>query len=217
MRELPILFNQDMVRALLDGRKTQTRRRRPCKNIEGDNFVCGRGRGYKVVAKIKNDCIVWTPYGGAKEQPMPMSEIVKSARYQLGDLLYVRERCRCHKCFLDSDAVAWWQYEFEADGKIANWIVLPDRMKFKPGIGHCIPNGCFKELARIWLKVTDVRVETIQDISLEDIHKEGVPETDHRGVGHMRDKWQELWQSCYPGSWERNDWVWVYTFERVEK
>jgi hypothetical protein len=208
MRELPILFNGDMVRAILDGRKTQTRR--PVKNT-----VRSKSDGCKRRLFVSDEEIAEANEHLKAKHKSPLKRI--DSPYQIGDLLYVRERCRCHKCFLDSDAVAWWQYEFEADGKIANWIVLPDRMKFKPGIGHCIPNGCFKELARIWLKVTDVRVERIRDISLADIEAEGVQYANEQGRGHLREKWALLWESCYGKSWERNDWCWVYTFERIEK
>jgi hypothetical protein len=134
-----------------------------------------------------------------------------------GDYLYVRETAAAIQCYVDSIKVRWWQYEYDADGNCANWTEMPKRLKFTPEIGRCCPSGAFKEIASIWFNITGVRAERVQGISLEDIYKEGVPETDHRGVGHMRDKWKELINACYPGSWERNDWVFVYELERCEK
>lgn len=84
-----------------------------------------------------------------------------------------------------------------------------------------------KWAARIFLEVTDVRCERVQDISREDAVAEGiVHEVCHHGHKSVctagcwpepEYKFRDLWKTLYPGSWERNDWVWVRTFKQIEK
>lgn len=146
-RELPILFSGPMVRAILDGRKTQTRR--------ADKS------------------------GGTKP------------RCASGDLLWVRE--------------TWGEYGQSKDGPIYVYRADHDRSapRWKPSI------HMRKEVARIWLRVIQVKRERIQDITEEDAIAEGVA---------SRDEFIALWESIHgAGSWERNDWVWVYAFVRTER
>jgi uncharacterized protein YhfF len=70
--------------------------------------------------------------------------------------------------------------------------------------------------SRITLEITGVRVERVQEIEAEDVDAEGLPEGEWSHVdGWRRDEFRRLWQSTYPGSWDRNDWVWVIEFKRV--
>lgn len=146
-RELPIIFSCPMVRAILDGRKTQTRR--------ADKS------------------------GGTKP------------RYAVGDLLWVRE--------------TWAEYGHCNDGPVYAYRADHDRTppsRWNPSI------HMRKEVARIWLRVLDVRIERIQEITEEDALAEGVA---------SRDGFIELWEAIHGrGAWEQNNWVWVYEFERVE-
>ena len=169
------------------------------------------------------------------EQEMKYPDSNIKSKYQPGDIIYVRERAKCidihyhsrtSKLFKDT-----YLFRYEADDSYSDMIELPYRIKHIE-VGNCCSNGCFKELARIFLKVTKVRVERIQDISEADAKEEGIisfldqGRRWHRnyltgkyfyGYGKYKDSFQSLWDSIYPGSWERNDWVFVYDFEKCEK
>jgi len=85
-----------------------------------------------------------------------------------------------------------------------------------------IPYGCIKTMARIFLKITDVRVEKLQDISIDDICRDaGLIKNDYKRLfaypNHIGNKWIKLWnKTAQKGyKWEDNPDVFVYDFERV--
>lgn len=139
-----------------------------------------------------------------------------------GSLLWIRERARV--LAWDGERV---RLRYEADGAERARTPWPSRLA-APVVGRCIPNGVHREGARIFVEVTDVRVERVQEITEEDILAEGVPE--HMGgCGHMigcgtcggcedlRGRFARLWNAAYgAGAWERNDWVWRIAFRRVD-
>lgn len=204
----PILFNTEMVRAILDVRKTCTRRL--VRFLPGEN---PQWTGY-----IKDGLML---YNG-KNEPC-----IRKAPYQPGDILYVRET---------------WQYLYELDG---NEQVIEDTGKYYYAATDTIPFNTYvdengvrhdhapwrpsihmpKEAARIWLKVTDVRVERLQEITTNQIEQEGV-ETEYPHVLNGEEKkyaFQNLWNSTIKKSdldfygWDANPYVWVIEFERCEK
>lgn len=188
----PILFNTEMVRAILDGRKTCTRR-----VVKLPKNMSGRPVG-------KSGDIGFMYLGGIKRPP-----------YQQGDILYVRETWG-HPISLNSDK----QYVFRAD-EIAEIGFKNDSHIWHPSI-H-MP----KEAARIWLKVKDVRVELLHDITGKSVLREGInshvhPDADYFD-GNQREVFAELWDSTIKKSdierygWNANPWVWVIEFERCEK
>lgn len=135
--------------------------------------------------------------------------------YQQGDILYVRETWG-HPISLNSDK----QYVFRAD-KIAEIGFKNDSHIWHPSI-H-MP----KEAARIWLKVKDVRVERLHDITGKSVLREGInshvhPDADYFD-GNQREVFAELWDSTIKKSdidrygWDANPLVWVIEFERCEK
>lgn len=183
----PILFNTEMVRAILDGRKTCTRRL--VRFLPGEN---PQWTGY-----IRDGLML---YNGRNEPC-----IIKPP-YQPGDTLYVRETWK-------KAPNGYYYYESWQRNDIA------DITKWKPSI-H-MP----KEAARIWLKVTDVRVERLQEITLEQICREGV-EIEYPYVLNGEEKiyaFSNLWNSTIKKSdidrygWDASPWVWVIEFERCEK
>lgn len=118
--------------------------------------------------------------------------------YSVGDLLYVRETF--YVC-MDGTIV----YRADCDSGYIGW---------KPSI-H-MP----KKYARIWLEVTGVRVEQVQSISEEDARAEGCDGNDLALGDDFGDPvvpFMRYWQSLYPGSWERNEWVSVTEFKRIER
>ncbi|MCM1059437.1 MAG: hypothetical protein NC452_04010 [Eubacterium sp.] len=196
----PILFSTDMVRAILDGRKTVTRRiikPQPPKEANGTYERMDNG---KFQLKVE-------PYENIYDYEI-------NPPYQIGDILYVRETY--WKC-IDGE------YLYRAD-------FLPNREKgfirtWKPSI-H-MP----KEAAQIFLRVTDVRVERLQDITREQVLKEGIRATaanvfdlgnDYITEGIDRGVFQTLWNSTVKKSdldkygWNANPWVWVIEFEKLE-
>lgn len=171
----PILFNTEMVRAILDGRKTQTRR------------VCKPG----TVVAIEHG----QPIGG---QP-----------FYKGDILYVRETWGIYE-----NQHGVYCYKAGNTAALANKLEKDPSHKWRPSI-H-MP----KEAARIFLRVTDVRVERLHQITEDDAISEGCD----RGPSMMRpytSSFITLWDSTINPSdierygWDANPFVWVIEFQRV--
>lgn len=209
----PILFNTEMVRAILDGRKSCTRRL--VKFLPGEN---PQWTGY-----IKDGLML---YNGRNEP------CIRKAPYQPGDILYVRETW--------SEGYEEGTYIYRASDKLAGLPTFKESSKliYHPSI-H-MP----KEAARIWLKVTDVRVERLQDMKPVDVIKEGAypdcwdclntygesgsqccygTEEECSQCDGVMMEWEKLWNSTVKKSdldrygWDANPWVWVIEFERCEK
>ena len=203
-RVLPILFNTEMVRAILDGRKTVTRRlikSQPPYDVQCPLGYCTDG--YKSeIGKFA--------FGSHKDGG---KMIFCKPPYQPGDILYVRETW--------GEGYEEGTYIYRADDKLAGLPTFKESSKliYHPSI-H-MP----KEVARIWLKVTDVRVELLQEITSEQIGREGV-EVEYPHVLNGEEKryaFSTLWNSTVKKSdldrygWNANPWVWVIEFERCEK
>ncbi len=202
----PILFNTEMVRAILDGKKTCTRR--VAKNIP---YHTHRIEPIYENGRLQFNCF-YSAYA-------PTLDIYADfcmpyfPPYQQGDILYVRETWG-HPISLNSDK----QYVFRAD-EIAEIGFKNDSHIWHPSI-H-MP----KEAARIWLKVTDVRVERLQNIDGKGCVKEGIEEEPLKYVGDefVKGMFHDLWDSTIKKSdidrygWNANPWVWVIEFERCEK
>ena len=191
----PILFNTEMVRAILDGRKTCTRR--ICKDanectVPDMEFYNADKRTYAVHNFAD------------KEQMEQLSTAERTCPICTGDILYVRETWK-------EAPKGYYYYEDWQKDDIA------DVTKWKPSI-H-MP----KEAARIWLKVTNVRVERLQEITEVQAQAEGCNSGLLTGACTARGQFEDLWNStvkksdidCY--GWDANPWVWVIEFERCEK
>lgn len=221
MRVLPILFNTEMVRAILDGRKTCTRRSvssrqflgmlpDKCKNAAPDEFLKGKRMMFK-------------PYCDMTDAELIMTAYKAPYKYEPGDILYVRETW----CALPVNEAGHMRghsvYYYKADGDLRpeGW-----RGKWKPSI-H-MP----KEAARIWLRVTDVRVERLQDVTEDGAKAEGAidnrgfihsPENEYDNIHTAREHFAEIWNNTIKKSdldrfgWNANPWVWMIEFERCEK
>ncbi|MFM9270910.1 hypothetical protein ACJ7V3_11685 [Halomonas elongata] len=226
MKERPILFSDEMVRALLDGRKTQTRRilkEQPpegCGAIEGPAmfaptvFVRGAEHpGAEVFGAFSEDgeWSIKCPYG------------------QPGDRLWVREttiRVEEHGYVgpiyraSENGAAILDHGLAPAPGDAVE--VEPYELRLRPSI-H-MP----RSMARLLLEVTAVRVQRLQDIGDSDAAMEGVEEQGydwidylHRDEAHValsaRASFSTLWDSINGrGSWNANPWVWVVEFQRVD-
>lgn len=226
---LPILFNTEMVRANLDGRKSCTRRL--VKGFVPDDAIWGytafTPKGYISCRGTFADGY------GEKFFKLP---------YQPGDILYVRETVwqkTGHYLDVDGETKAVWCNEFKyvatdekpETGWNYSWVKRPSI--------H-MP----KEAARIWLKVTDVRVERLQEMKPVDVIKEGAypdcwdclntygesgsqccygTEEQCSQCDEVMMEWEKLWNSTIKKAdldrygWDASPWVWVIEFERCEK
>lgn len=196
----PILFNTEMVRAILNGQKTQTRR------IMKPQPMFYNGRKY--IFKDSECPKKW-------EQ---CDNIIDTYRYQKGDILYVRETW----------GEGWEEgtYIYKADDKLADnpLFEYSTKLIYKPSI-H-MP----KEAARIFLKVTNVRIANLQDITDEEAKKEGANFKNGKNVGWKEkmertaiQRFAEIWDKTIKKSelgiygWNANPWVWIIEFERVKE
>lgn len=237
----PILFNTEMVRAILDGRKSCTRRIvKPqweecshCKYVHNEyiydklaeNVYCAKC-GYPLVPE-------------------------RRAPYQPGDILYVRETWRVGAWDIFNQMIA---FDYK-DGTCGELTYIHDRELFDRLVNQsrndarqakCEYNGVDfvwekgkspcrwhpsihmpKEATRIWLKVTDVRVERLQEINGDDALAEGVDKYIHANGTLNEDQtitsFIGIWNSTIKKSdrdrygWNASPWVWVIKFERCEK
>lgn len=208
-KERPILFSGPMVRAILEGRKTQTRRMlkpQPPKETGWfvENQICGRHTSYREFEGLKSTgmgdghvCFIKCPYG------------------QPGERLWVKETFTAGRV-----------------GKRGHWVAYR-----QPAPGYCKPFGenetkwtssmfMPRWASRILLEIVSVRVERLQDISQQDAMAEGAPPS-HRSIDRIsrqfgyedfsRSWFAQLWQSINgPESWAANPWVWVVEFKVLE-
>lgn len=234
MKERGMIFNGEMVSAILDGRKTQTRRimtiqPEPSKTREGDYWFPSK----------KLECMVHVSDIVPGNSPIADCHLFFQEHCcpfgAVGDRIWVRETWGCVS------------HELDEDGRIQPWT--PDRpataiheMPFGNGYysGHAIyaADGAFtwgdddgyedgrscwkpsihmpRSASRILLEITDVRVEQLNDISEDDAKAEGAPtECCVIGDKHFLG-FRSLWKSIYgEESWAANPWVWVIEFKRV--
>ena len=232
-RILPILFNTDMVQAILDGRKTVTRRLvMPHNRKKAKEQGYCQGNGLWVDPGTDNG----DKEGHIKDysiSPCWMSYrwyIDRYAPYKPEDVLYVRETwafatcINCNREYIRKGAPAncydYQAVEYDDGDSISEGCFIyradcenPERITWRPSI-H-MP----KQAARIWLKVTDVRVERLQDISLDDCRREGI-DISRSGI---YTRFSMLWNSTIKKpdynlySWDANPWVWVIEFEQCGK
>lgn len=212
-KERPILFTGPMVNAILEGRKTQTRRY--LKSLSGvyPNFLIKEGEPYPYYYRRRD--AVWDSFGSLEELA------AKHCPYgKRGDRLWVRETW----CRGLSDTHECWGYR--ADMRYQCGKPIPDngvKKLWKPSI-H-MP----RSYSRITLEVTDVRIEQVQNISEEDALQEGIEEKSlipaqpcWRGTPHSEwcfhptGAYKDTWNSVNKEhSWDSNPFVWVIEFRKL--
>ncbi|NUQ80811.1 MAG: hypothetical protein HUU10_04295 [Bacteroidetes bacterium] len=163
MKSTPIIFSTEMVRAILDGQKTQTRR-----IVKGDPYLW-----------LFNE----TPFGKVGDQLW----VRETWAYGNDDLLFI------YKAGYPKNS----PYQLKNTPSVSN-------VKWKPSI-HMPFVVC-----RIFLEITDTRIERLQDITPDDAMDEGIPLTTNDPI----EEFCFLWESIYgPGSWDANPYVWVISFK----
>ena len=209
----PILFNTDMVRAILDGRKTVTRRL--IKKLPDD----AEFSGWLLDSTCQEDAkdIGSAGFKTLKQPTEKAGCLFVKPPYQTGDILYVRETWHKYKKRVGKGEGCHIAEFYGYRASIANSEDANE--PWHPSI-H-MPN----EAARIWLKVKDVRVERLQEITIDDIRNEGLTSMSVH-VGDMviaLEEWKILWNSTIKKSdigrygWDANPYVWVIEFETCEK
>lgn len=243
----PILFNTEMVRAILDGRKSCTRRI----NKDANDYVVPDMDFYD------SDKRTYAVHNYAnKEHTDKLSIAERTCPICQGDILYVRETWRVGACDIFNQMIA---FDYK-DGTCGELNYIHDQELFERLVNQsredsrkakCDYNGVDfvwekgkspcrwhpsihmpKEAARIWLKVTDVRIERLQDVTEDGAKAEGVidnrgfihsPENEYDRIHTAREHFIKIWNSTIKKSylnrygWDANPWVWVIEFERCEK
>lgn len=205
MKERPILFSGPMVRAILAGTKTQTRR--PVKSLLGfgeiTEFQPSDTPGYDWIFRDRS--MLWNDIWH--------SELMAACPYgQPGDRLWVREPGRIAG-LQRMKAGAWNVHITYTADKHPRIIEFPQRLLQKSrlplwaSLYQGIPNGIFREAARIFLEIVSVRVERLEDITEEGAHAEGF---------ESRAAFLAAFRAMYKLPPDANPWVWVVEFKRAE-
>lgn len=218
----PILFNTEMVRAILEGRKSCTRRIvKPQQLIGMLPDKCKNGAPEEFLKEKK---LMFKPY--CDMTGIELINTAYKAPYQPGDILYVREtweHFECCCCEGDEHRNCYREPQQSVLNKSCGCYMyratdeIYGDARWHPSI-H-MP----KEAARIWLKVTDVRVERLQDMWASDVSKEGIRFNKPTAADEMLKAFAKLWDSTIKKSdldrygWNASPWVWVIEFERCEK
>jgi len=217
MKEHPILFKTEMVQAILDDRKTQTRR-----VITPRNSIIGEGGNWDKfcwdgLAIYKDTC----HHGHTVEYkaPLPFADGIKLhvpynyeedcaiyriyPKWDIGDKLWVKETW-CNTSCISKHII------YKASTPSA------DVFKWRPSI------FLSRSDSRILLEITDIKPQRLQDITEEDAETEGVEAvyTEIEGITWFRPAYQRLWDSINKKNgygWDKNDWVWVISFKVVSK
>lgn len=208
MADKGIIFSAPMVRALLAGSKTQTRRLIKPQPL----FLSGLGK------RIYADQDWKKSWNGTCDDDLP---------YATGDRLYVREsywqrghwqpvpgqRTKAGQqkwAFVPADSVI--RFDQPADFRLGRHHKDPATVIWHKRLGRFMP----RELSRLWLNVTDVRVQRLQDISAADAMAEGI---DSAAIAHFGDPvraYAALWNSLHGAeneqSWEANPWIVAISF-----
>lgn len=206
----PILFNTEMVRAILDGRKSCARRIVKPQQLVG--LLPDKCKNGVPEEFLKEKKLMFKPYCNMTD--IELINTAYKAPYQRGDILYVRETwCKGLERYIYRADYSDTE-KFYRDGKEIE-------MKWHPSL-H-MP----KDAARIFLRVTNVRVERLQDITVEDALAEGMDkyirlngELDENSI---ITSFIGIWNSTIKKSdldfygWDANPYVWVIEFERCEK
>lgn len=261
MKQHPILFSTAMVQAILAGRKTQTRRImkpqvEPC-NHKAFTYAPWKDDPTKFVESFSDKGYWYCELCGNGTGNSNEFKGIKFPYGEVGDVLYVRESFRVNSWCPDDVELS---FRYEADGFVspsiyfeddevfnryweqscndladAGYEIDPDEnysdykydaLRLRPSI-HMPRAAC-----RLYLQITDIRVERLNEISEEDAKAEGV-KTHHTKLGityydyttgyfngllDAKESFQTLWQSINgPDSWQANPFVWVISFKKIDK
>jgi hypothetical protein len=207
MKERPILFNTDMVKAILDGRKTQTRR--PVKNQPSNGWGFEGTFGHIKSAHPKKGKFGAFIRRGVGTD-FPETDIEVSPFGMPDEHLWVRETFAVGLC---TESTIAYRATHKPSDLEEGWF---ETIQWKPSI-HMPRWVC-----RLVLEITNVRLERVQDITEDDAKAEGTITEEMAAKDGLawrfgdRKQFQDMWAKVYPNSWESNEWVWVIEFKIAE-
>lgn len=232
MTERPILFSGSMIRALLAGTKTQTRREVKLhgKLADGADVVVHDGQVWKP-ARVDYEGYVDCPHGSPGDrlwvrEAWRIGSWTEDGRFAIDYQADNHARREWLQLPVDDDIGRnrYWRYldQCRKDCIRAHLPLVDGNWTWEPGKSPCRWRPSIhmpRAFSRIDLEITGVRVERLQEISDEDLCAEGIQEWIDRGIdhdGYPRDAFRSLWESINgPGSWALNPWVWVVEFRRI--
>lgn len=208
MKTIPILFQTDMVEAILSGRKTQTRRIiKPRKSAEGMTWCPNIGEDlaseHQESLEIQGFDLIHHDDG--------FVTVIPPSPYDAGDLLWVREKWKSHSIYAQMRPSEIPESTiFYAAGE----LYCPSNTPWRPSI--FMPRWA----SRLTLQVLSVRAEQVQDISEKDAKAEGVDRAfvmvDDQPTAYYDEGFAKLWNQIN-GNWEQNPWVRVIEFQAIHR
>lgn len=233
MKFKPILFSTPMVQAILEGRKTMTRR------IVKSRHESGL---FRIERKLTGEITGITSLDW-DERPGDVTNDIHCPYGKVGDVLWVRETWRKYHPVDEDGCINFYKtiIDYAADEPPIIPLIRDDGFQVynKDGSEKLLPwkPSIFmpKEACRIFLQITDVRVERLQEISKADAISEGIKSfrpvpgdgpAETQYYHYLNDKWgpspihsfQTLWHKINgEESWNNNPWVWVISFKRTER
>lgn len=222
MKERPIIFNLESVRAVLAGMKTMTRRVVKAPGVSLNPLSHDYATGAKL-GEENGSFGLWF-YGDRG-----WSRLVKCPHGKPGDRLWVREvfaqMCSWDRmvkhCDCGSDAIRSTEHyvEYRADSdnpRPGDWPEDVDLDDYFPGTVPHWSSSIFmpRTASRILLEIADVRVERLQEITTDDAYKEGMPRGFSNRVPYKKE-WDRI-NAKRGFSFEHNPWVWVISFKRIQ-
>jgi len=207
--EKPIIFTGDLIKAILEGRKTQTRRViKPQPNIKhGDIY-------------FTNDPDGKCPFGKPGQQMWVREVFTIETNFNTGNYKPPHDDGRPLRLFNDTDGdEVWEQCHYKATDPEPDLVTYDKDGNEEPGCKWSPPIFLPRWASRIQLMIKDVRVERVQDITPEDAKAEGVDCCcGIDGCDGKIDEFADLWDSInkkHGFGWDVNPWVWVIEFERL--
>lgn len=219
VKERPILFSAPMIRALLDGKKTQTRREIVSRKKAAPYFVLYERREHSGF---------WPVYSADGErghylddQGHDIEEQIACPYGQPGERLWVRE------AFIHEPADYCWEASVSIPCRPSHTVYRADVEGDSKGAGWKPSIHMPRNLSRILLEITEVRVERLRSITEADALAEGIvrlpdggfglPKGEHYHAADPRISYLSLWESINgPGSVEAEPWLWAVSFRRLK-
>lgn len=219
-KERPILFRPELVRKILDGKKTQTRRPLGLLSFGAPSVIAPHELDDGRFGFFDDADVTYVCKFGRPGDVLWVREMWQTVNSEAGPgIAYKADSSFMQPVYDGPDYGAGPSYNYDKyPGDYVMWYTdlvggapRSEGYHWRPSI-HMPRWAC-----RLFLEITDVRVERVQDISEADAVAEGMePFESCPGTPEPKAAFAQAWDATYPGSWERNDWVWVISFRRTD-